>query len=106
MHCGKPLARPRRIIWFQTSYHVHMVTSTVQPTRSRRRVVRKTRPTIDQAWSTALADLPSVLHEPVRRYIETSRTAYATRQDLTSALAGTDVRWRDVDRLMWAFSAA
>jgi hypothetical protein len=44
-----------------------------------------------------------VLHEPVRRYIETARTAYEARQELTSALGGTGVRWRDVDRLIWIF---
>jgi hypothetical protein len=80
-----------------------MIESTVRVTRTGRRVARRARPTLDKAWSTALADLPPVLHEPVRRYIETARTAYEARQELTSALGGTGVRWRDVDRLIWIF---
>lgn len=36
-------------------------------------------------------------------YIETTRSAWSARMDLTSALAGTGVRWRGVDRLLWAF---
>lgn len=80
---------------------VILMNSAVQGSRSGRRVVRRKRSTLDQAWNTALADLPPALHKPVRHYIETARTAYEARQDLTSALAGTGVRWRDVDRLMW-----
>jgi hypothetical protein len=77
--------------------------STVQTSRSgRRQVVRRARPTLDQAWATALADLPAELHPAMIEYITTMRAAYDARSALSKLLTEHGVRWSAADRVAHA----
>lgn len=81
------------------------MSSTVKP---RRVVQRRARPTLDDAWSTVLADVDPALHCLIRQYAETMKAANKTRGDLTLAMtkAGSGIRWRDVDAIVCRINAA
>lgn len=72
-----------------------------------RRVVRRARPALDDAWSTVLADLDPRLHAPIRQYIETMDAANEARgaadraaSALSIELSRCGVRWRTIDALV------
>ena len=73
--------------------------ATVQPARTGRRVVRRHRPTLDQAWDTVLADLPGELHTPMRRYVEAKRAEFDARHELSTVLSATGTAWYTADRI-------
>lgn len=73
--------------------------STVTQARSGRRVVRRPKPTIDQAWTIALADFAPELHEPIRRYVENIRQGQEIRSELSTALPQHGLRWHDVSKI-------
>jgi hypothetical protein len=86
---------------------VILMNSTIQGSRSgHRRVVRRAKLTLDQAWATALSDLPPELHPLVRRHVEAMQAANKARGDLTQAMSHYGVRWRDVDRVTIRLAAA
>ncbi len=74
--------------------------TTVSVTVPRRRVVRRARPTLEQAWDVVLAELPIELRPLVRRYAENMREGQQIRAELGTAMTRNGTRWLDVDRLV------
>ena len=73
-----------------------MITTTP---RSSRREVRRSRPTIDQAWDIALAELPPDVRPAMIAYVEARQAEYGARLALGDKMIPHRLRWYDVDRL-------
>lgn len=72
--------------------------STVSPPRSGRRVVRRSRPTLDQAYDAALSELPVSIRGLVIKYADNIRDGAEIRSELCTAMTAAKLSWLDVDR--------
>jgi len=73
-----------------------MITSTVKPTGSRRRVVRR-RAAIDEAVDTALSEFDPELRPKIIAYADAKRAEFEARSALSSEMTRHGVRWRSID---------
>jgi hypothetical protein len=79
--------------------------STVSTT-TRRRVVRRARPALDQAWDTALSSLPPEMRPLVRRYVENLKDGLEIRLALSAEMTRANLRWHQVDSVIRPLMAA
>jgi hypothetical protein len=63
-------------------------------------VVRRPRPAIDEAWATALSDLPPALRPLVRQYVENMRQGHEIRLALSTELTRAHLRWHQLDSVI------
>lgn len=75
------------------------MSATVKTSRTGLRVVRRPRPTVDQAWATVLADLPAEVQPAMRRYAEAMRAEFDARSALSSLMTRHGLKWHQIDRL-------
>jgi len=75
------------------------VPSTVRPSGSRRRVVRRARPTLDKAYDVVLADFPIEIRPAIRQYAETMRAEFDARSALSTQMTSHGLRWYQVDQV-------
>jgi hypothetical protein len=73
--------------------------STVNKPRTGRRVVRRGEGTLDQAWSTVLADLPPEMRPAMRAYVEAKRAEFDARDALSTLATRHGVRWYQLNNL-------
>jgi hypothetical protein len=78
---------------------VNTVNSTVQPTRSGRRVVRQARPALDDAINVVLAEFDPALRPAIIAYADAKRAEYEARSALSTEMTRHGVRWRAVDAI-------
>jgi hypothetical protein len=71
---------------------------TASSPRSGRRVVRRARPALDQAYDVALSGLPPEVRPLVIRYLDNLREGWEVRSELSTAMTRAGIRWADIDR--------
>jgi hypothetical protein len=77
-----------------------MVTSgTVPSAGSGRRVVRRRRPTLDEAYDVALSELPAELRQPMITYVAAKRAEFGARQTLSTLMPRHGCRWLEIDAI-------
>ena len=74
---------------------MNTVNGTVRLAGTRRREVR--RPAVDEAWATALSELPPALRPLARQNVENMKDGIAIRSALSAELTRAGYRWRQID---------
>jgi hypothetical protein len=72
---------------------------TAQPSRSGRRVVRRARPTLNQAHDEALSGLPPEVRPAVIAYADAKRAEFEARSALSGEMIRHGLHWYEVDCL-------
>ena len=78
---------------------VNTVNGTAQTPSSGRLVRRRARPALDDAWETALSELPPEVRPLLRAWVEARRAEFDARSALSSEMTGHGLRWREVDKV-------
>jgi hypothetical protein len=75
------------------------VPSTVHPPLTGRRVVRRARPTIDQASEQALPDLPPDLRVAIQLWVEARTNEWSARAAFSSVMTEHNYKWLEIEKL-------
>lgn len=77
-----------------------MVTGGTLPSAgSGRWVVRRRRPTLDEAYGVALSELPVELRQPMITYVAAKRAEFEARQALSTLMPRHGCRWPEIDAI-------
>lgn len=80
-------------------YHVDIVASTAQPRPTGKRVVRRRRPGLNEAYDAALSDLSPELRPAMIAWVDAWRAEFEARQALSTLMTRHSVKWLDADRI-------